>query len=241
MKKIWLYLLAALATFILHGVVLATPIVVSVGNTNPINPFENQGGLPFVSGNAQIGSDAVLANLVAPFATFCGSVNGGDGGATGNCDTSWTFVYVIPAGETITSATLTVALWDLDSRQAGNQVALYQINGGDVLTSALNTAAEALNGGTGAGNNEYDVFTFSLTNFAALSGGSVTVHLTFAGPGGTVFNDPTTNNAGAILYSTLSITTQPTDGTAVPEPGTWLLFVSGISVLGGRRFLFRRF
>ena len=237
MKKIPLYLLAALTVFILPSVVLADSLVVSLGNTAPVNPSESQGGLPFVSGNAQIGSDAVLSNLVAPFASFCGSVNGGDGGAPSNCDASWTFNYVIPAGQTITSASLTVALWDLDSIQAGNQVALYQINGGDNLTSLINTAAEALHGGTGAGNNEYDVFTFSLSNFAALSGGSATVHLTFAGPGGTVFNDPTTNNAGAIIFSTLNITTQPASST-VPEPGTWVLLASGISILAARRRFF---
>ena len=237
MKKISLCLLAALTMFILPSVVLADSIVVSVGNTNPINPDASQGGLPFVSGNAQIGSSAVQANLVAPFASFCGSVNGG---APSNCDASWTFNYVIPAGQTITSASLTVALWDLDSIQAGNQVALYQINGGDVLTSLINTAAEALHGGMGAGNNEYDVFTFSLSNFGALSGGSATVHLTFAGPGGTVFNDPTTNNAGAIIFSTLNITTQPSSST-VPEPGTWVLLASGIGILVARRRFFHRF
>lgn len=235
MKKIPLYLLAALAMFFVPSVVVATPIVVSVGNTAPTNPFA--GGAPLVSGNVY-GSAVISSNFQAPFFTdFCGQA---EGGATPtNCDRSWTFVYTIPAGESITSASLTVGLWDLDSNQTGNQIALYQVNGGDVLTSALNTAAEALNGGTGALNAEYNVFTFSLSNLAALSGGSATIHITFQGPGGGLFG-PTDTNSGAILFSTLSITTQPS-GSTVPEPGTWALLASGISILAGRRFLIRRF
>ena len=235
MKKMWLYLLAALAMFILPSVALAGSIVVSVGNTAPTNPFD--GGAAFVNGGTY-GALAVFdaGNLAPPF--FTGMCGGDELGATpSNCDKSWTFVYVIPAGETITSASLTVALWDLDPVQAGNQVALYQVDGGDVLTSAINTAAEALSGNEGF-TGHYNVFTFSLTNFASLSGGSATVHLTFQGPGGTLF-DSTQFNSGAILSSTLNITTQPSSST-VPEPGTWVLLASGIGMLaGGRRFLVR--
>src|SRR5215468_7290360 len=156
MKRMSLYTLITLATFVVPSEVLASSIVVSVGNTAPTNPFA--GGAPLVSGNTY-GSAVISSNFVAPFFTdFCGS----EGGVNpANCDKSWTFNYVIPAGETITAASLSVGLWDLDSSQAGNQVALYQVNGGDVLTGSLNTAAEALNGGTGSVNSEYDIFTFS--------------------------------------------------------------------------------
>jgi hypothetical protein len=143
---------------------------------------------------------------------------------------------VIPAGQTITAASLTVGLWDLDSNQAGNQVGLYQVNGGDVLTSALSTAAEALNGGTGSVNAEYDVFTLALSNFGVLSGGNPTVHLAFQGPGGGLFG-PTEFNSGAILFSTLNITTGTT--ASVPEPGSWALLASVVGVLAGRRILVR--
>lgn len=225
-KKLWLCMLVLLATFALPRVAAASSIVVSVGNTAPTDPFN--GGVPLVSGNTY-GSAVINSNFVPPFFTAVCGVDAGPSAA--NCDKSWTFNYVIPGGESITAASLSVGLWDLDSNQAGNQVALYQVNGGDVLTGSLNTAAEALHGGTGGVNSEYDVFTFSLANFGALSGGSSTVHLTFAGPGGGVLG-PTNFNGGAILFSTLNITTQsgPPPPPAVPEPASLLLLTTGLGL-----------
>src|SRR5262249_29298986 len=162
---------------------LASSIVVSVGNTAPMDNVFNTG--PLVSGNTYGSAVYTTGNFVAPFFQDVG----GDGGYCGsefapfaNCDKSWTFNYVIPAGQTITAASLTLEIGDIDSASAGTQVALYQVNGGDVLTGSLNTAAEALHGNLGSANTEYDVFTFSLANFGALSGGSATVHLTLQGP-----------------------------------------------------------
>ena len=234
MKKMWLYLLTPLAILSLPSLAVASSIVVSVGNTAPTDPFN--GGVPLVSGNVY-GSAIISSNFVAPFFTdFCGSAE--TGATPSNCDKSWTFNYVIPFGETITAASLTVGLWDLDSAQAGNQVGLYQINGGDVLTASLNTAAEALNGGTGSLNAQYDVFTFALASFGALSGGSATAHLTFAGPGGALFG-PTQFNSGAILFSTLNITTsQQAPPPAVPEPTSLLLLATGLGA--GLRSRIRR-
>ncbi len=230
MKKVWLYALTVFATFSVPNLASASSIVVSLGNTNPVD----LSNAPLVSGTAY-GSGVISPNFVAPFSSFCGS----EGGATpSDCDTSWTFTYTVPLGETITNATLSLGIWDIDSSQAGNQIGLFQVNGGDNLTTTFNTAAEALNGGTGSVNAEYDVFTFALSNFGALSGGSATVHLTLIGPGGGILG-PLPNNAGAILFSTLNITTQ---GSAppptVPEPSTMLLLATGLC-LGGRSRLAR--
>ena len=63
MKKISVYALAALATFALPSLALASSIVVSVGNTAPTNPFD--GGAPLVSGNTY-GSAVYTSNFVAP-------------------------------------------------------------------------------------------------------------------------------------------------------------------------------
>jgi hypothetical protein len=226
MKRLWLSAVVLLAAVAVPSVASASVIVVSLGNTAPTNPLA--GGAPLVSGSTY-GSAIISSNFVAPFFTeFCGGAE--TGGTPSNCDKSWTFNYVIPVGETITAASLAVGVWDLDSVRPGNQVGLYQVNGGDVLTSTINTAAEALNGGTGSVNVQYDIFTFALSNFGALSGGSATVHLTFSGPGGALFGD-TVFNSGAILFSTLNLTTQAsTTPPNAPEPASLLLMATALGL-----------
>jgi len=182
----------------------------------------------------------------APFNGPCGS------DASSNCSTFWIFNYVVPSGESVTAADLTLGIFDLDSHASGNQIALYQIVGGDVLTSAFNTAAEAKNGGGGTVNNEYDVFTFTLSNLAALDSGTATIQLTLQGPGIGVLGTTTFNGASPV-FSTLDLTTEPTSGSGsgsssgtgsgsgsgsgnalVPEPTSLLLVASGLGAAFAR-------
>jgi hypothetical protein len=152
----------------------------------------------------------------------------------------------VPSGESVTAADLTLGIFDLDSHASGNQIALYQIVGGDVLTSAFNTAAEAKNGGGGTLNNEYDVFTFTLSNLAALDSGTATVQLTLQGPGLGVLG-ATAFNGASLVFSTLDLTTEPTNGSGsgsgtgsgsgnnlVPEPTSLLLVASGLGAAFAR-------
>ncbi len=201
MNKIWLWSVAVAVAITLPKVVYADTIVVSLGNTAPTNPFD--AAAPLVSGNTY-GSAVYSSSFVAPFFTdFCGNEIAPTDGV--NCDKSWTFNYLIRAGQTIT-ASLSLGIADIDSASAANQVSLYQVNAGDALTGALNTAAEALHGGRDSVNTEFDVFTFSLSNFGALSGGSATVHLTLQDPSG-LFGISDTNGA-YVISSSLNISTQ---------------------------------
>ena len=139
----------------------------------------------------------------------------------------------------MTAADLKLGIFDIDSKAAGDQVAAYRIVGGDDLTSALNTAANGLNGGTGSVNSEYDVFTFALSNLSALNGGSATVQLTLQGPGLGVLGNSTFNGA-SLVFATLDLTTAPGSGgnpnnPDVPEPATILLVATGFGAVAARR------
>lgn len=201
-------------------------IVVSLGNTNP----------GFTNGQHPIFTASVLAAQAgqpAPFGSICGS-DTGSGGST-NCSTSWTLPSYSVAGQTITGATLTLGIWDIDSAATGSQVASYQLTGGDDLTALLNADAETVQ----SVNNEYDVFSVTIptTSFALLEGGSASISLALQAPGlGALGNSP--SNGAGLLYSTLDLQTTPL--TATPEPSLLPLLLGGLGAIFLARRLHKR-
>jgi hypothetical protein len=176
------------------------------------------------------------AGQPVPFNAACGS----DG--LGNCSATWTFLYTLPAGDTITGATLTLGIVDIDSSAAGSQVGAFTLDGSDDLTALLNASSEGLNGGAGAPNNQYDILMITLpgTDLAGLSSGAATFALTLSGPGlGALGSSPF--NGADLAFSTLDITATPGSTTPppTPEPATWALLLTGIAALATKALLSR--
>jgi hypothetical protein len=189
----------------------------------------------FTSGNTVTSAAflAAVAGQPAPFNAFCGS------DALSNCSASWTFTYTIPAGDTITGATLTLGITDIDSAAPGDQVGSFTLNGADDLTSLLNVVSEAAD----AANNVYEVLSITIpgADFTDLAGGGATFALTLSGPGLGVLGDTPFNGAG-LDFSTLDITATPNSsggGTNTPEPETWALVLAGAGLLLCAKGLFK--
>lgn len=211
------YFLAALVVAGAATTAEASSISVTLGNSSP----------PFANGTVTTSAAALAAQAAASgaFTGACGS------DANTNCFTSWLFTYVVPSGEIVTSGSLTLGLVDIDSKASGDQVNNYQIGGGDNLTAALNTMANAVQ----SLNNQYDVFTLSLTSLGVFNGGSATVNLALQGPGQGALGASAANGA-ILMFSTLDLTTAPRDQPPpVPEPGSLLLLASGIGILARAR------
>lgn len=194
-------------------------ISTSLGNATP----------SFAAGTKQSAvsiGDAVSGNP-PPFNAPCGSDN------SSNCSASWTFTYTVPSVDTITGATLSLGIFDIDSAAPGNQVGSFTMDGSANLTGLLNTASEGLGGGTGSKNSYYEVLSIMIpeADLAALSNDTATFALTLAGPGlGTL---GTSNFNGAeLIYSTLDITaTSGSKPPPVPEPSALGLVLGGLVVL----------
>lgn len=162
-----------------------------------------------------------------------------------NFTVPWTHSYTPqpPLGETITAASISIGIVDHDSAAAGNQVALFVLDGLD-LTADLNVLFNAP--GEGA-DGQYDVYTLNLpaSLFTALGDGSASASLALAGPGlsGTT---PQDGNGAHLIYSALSITTAadtppgpgprpgPRPGSDVPVPSVLWLLAMGLGLLGLR-------
>lgn len=176
--------------------------------------------------------NAAVAGNAAPFNGFIGSdVTGPDFSA------SWSYAYAPIVGN-ISSATLTLGLFDVDSGAPGDQAASFTLDGTDVTTS-LNTSLESLHGGAGAGTGEYDIVTIVLpaSTFTNLAAGAPALDLRLQEPGlGVSVPADTPFNGAGLDFSTLTITTQ----SAVPEPGACALAAVGITALC-MRLRIRRF
>jgi hypothetical protein len=172
--------------------------------------------------------NTAVAGQQAPFNIFCGS------DISSNCFASWTFTYLLPGGDTITGATLTLGIYDIDSAAAGNQVGVFTLNGGD-LTSQMNAVSEAAN----SANSFYNVLSLTIpsTFFADLQGGSATFALTLSGPGLGILGTTLDNGAG-LDFSSLDIASQPSTG-PTPELSTGLLLCTGLLGLALARTLLK--
>jgi hypothetical protein len=169
---------------------------------------------------------AATSGQPAPFTGACGS------NAKSNCNTNWTFSYTIPGGDTLTGATLTLGIYNMDSSLNMSPFASFTLDGSDNLTTAMNSAADALNGGTGSVHNEYDVLTIDLSSFLAdLGGDTATFALVTQGPGYGVLGNTPYLGVG-LAFSTLDITATPQGGggggPTVPEPATLPLLGLGL-------------
>jgi hypothetical protein len=178
-----------------------------------------------------------VAAQPAPFNAFCGA----DGSR--NCSASWTFNYVVPSGDAVTGATLSLGILDLDSAAAGNQIGSFTLNGVDDLTSTINTVAEALDGGTGSPNSFYEVLTIIIPggDLADLGGNSATFALQTAGPGLGVLGSSNFNGVG-LDFSALSLTLTPgtTPPPPMPEPSSLALCLAGAAAAGFAKVLLHR-
>ena len=198
-------------------------IITSLGNT--ASGFAND------SHQTSAAIVAALSGSPAPFNLPCGS------DASANCSATWTFNYTVPVTETVSGATITLGIYDIDSAAPGDQVASYTLSGGDDLTAALNTLAEGINGDTGSANSEFDIFTVTIpsTSFAVLDSGTAEFSLALQGPGLGALGD-TTYNGAALIFSTLDLQTTPVSsggggGGNLPEPGTLALMLSAMGMV----------
>jgi hypothetical protein len=191
MTKHWALLSAVLAFFVLalQPVNAQVPVDVSIGTAG--GNFTVGSKLTVTGFNNEDGPSGL--NQPAPFNAFCGS----DTVANDSCSASWTFTYMVPAGDDITSATLSLGIYDIDSAATGNQIASFTLDGTDDLTSLLNASSEGLNSGAGAPNNQYNILmiTIPTADLAALDGGSATFALALQGPGlGRIWRNATSSS-----------------------------------------------
>ena len=187
----------------LAGAPLASAQITSFVGTQHFNDGDKPGTGAYLT---------AASGQVAPFDHFIGSDASGP-----NFDAQWTMLFITPT--VVNSATLTLGIYDHDSKASANPVSLFTAGGAD-LTSTLNAAMTA----HGGANGEYNIYTVDLPSsaYAALLSGSAGFQLTLNGPGSSVLGNTTFNGAG-LDFAKLYI--------AVPEPATEAWF--GVTALLG--------
>ena len=223
---------------LLAGLVLAAALYSAVpAKADTVSA--NIGTQNFTSGTKITTVGFLAATLLqpAPFNGFCGT------DILGNCSASWTFNYAVPVGDTITGATLSLGIYDLDSAAAGNQIASFTLNGVDDLTTTINTVSEALDG-TGSPNSFYDVLTIVIpgADLVDLAGGSATFSLKTQAPGLGILGNTLFNGVG-LDFSSLSLTVTPgttTPPPPMPEPSSLALCLAGVAAVGLAKVLLHR-
>ena len=150
----------------------------------------------------------------APFDHFIGSDTAAD------FSTGWTMTYLPPAS--VGGASLTLGIYDHDSKASANPVSYFGVNGVD-LTSLMNATLTS----HGGANTEYNVYTVILPGsvYAGLQSGTADFQLTLKGPGSSVLGDTTFNGSG-LDFATLYL--------AIPEPATeaWFGAAAGLALAG---------
>ena len=170
---------------------------------------------------------------------------GSNTGANMDFSASWTFTYPTDVG--FTGATLTIGILDSpwEGPTATNatpkniaQVKSFMLDSTIDLTGLLNTEINTV--GTGLNTYEIDQITIPEADLSALASGTATFSLTLQGPGNEVallgtpkvkVNLPSPSLAAGLGFSTLHLT---------PEPGTWLLLLTGILGFGIARTLLKQ-
>jgi hypothetical protein len=134
---------------------------------------------------------------------------------------SWTFNY---SAQAVTSATLTLGIFDHDSAAPGSQLSSFTVDSINI-SSVLDILFE----GSGGRQNEYNIYTINLpaSTFVSLSDGIAAFTLTLQGPGLEDGGGLTSENGAGLDFATLTV---------VPEPATiCLLSLGGLALIRKRR------